>query len=118
MTPLIKNVSIGAGGVAVAVAIYLVGGASANKYSGAILTHLVDIVQGNSTKTVLALNAPAWALGEPLSAAINSSIATSSLANATSGLASSTPYTFQIAALDGQGTTTLGEAQTVTTDPS
>lgn len=117
MSPLIRNVSIGIGGTVVAVGIYFTSIIGAN-YQGAILNHLTDIVNGAITNTVVATNAPNWAYGTPLATPSASSIATSSYGSAASGLASSTPYTFAIAALDGSGTTTLSSTQTITTDAS
>lgn len=118
MNPVTKNISIGIGSTVVAVLIYLAGGATAANYGGAILTHLVDIVRGSQTSTAVVLNAPAWSFGIPIPTPIATSAATTSYANATSGLASSTPYSFVVAALDGTGTTTISNALTITTDAS
>lgn len=87
-------------------------------YSSPFLTHLVDIVQGANTRTVASLNAPNWGTGEPLAVPVISSVATSSNGSAASGLASSTPYTFAVAALDGDGTTTISATAVITTDAS
>lgn len=111
MSPLLRNTTIGLGGAAVTVAIYftaIIGG----NYQGAILNHLASLVQGQTTKTVVALNAPNWGLGQPLATPQISSVATS-----TGGtLASSTPISFEVAALDGDGTTTVSAPVTITTD--
>src|SRR5437016_5911666 len=72
-------------------------------YSSAILNHLVDIVQGANTNTVVSLNAPNWGNGIPLAVPVATTISTST----GSSLASSTPFSFEIAALDGNGTTTV-----------
>jgi hypothetical protein len=112
MSPLLRNTTIGIGGVAVTVAIYFSAIIGAN-YQGAILNHLADIVNGNTTTTVVATNAPNWSIGLPITSPTISSIATSSVA---SGLASSTPYIFEVAALDGTGTTTLEGSQSMTSD--
>jgi hypothetical protein len=87
-------------------------------YSSPFLTHLVDVIQGANTTTVVSNNAPNWAIGVPMYTPPITSSATSSYGSATSGLASSTTYTFAIAALDGTGTTTLSAPVTVTTDAS
>ena len=117
MNPLIKTLSIGAGGIAVAVAVFFTGVSSVN-YPGAILTHLVDIIHGKTTTTVVSSNSPGWAIGQPLFTPVETSIATSSYADATSGLASSTLWYFKIAALDGNGTTTLSGPLSQLTDAS
>jgi len=84
-------------------------------YGSIILHHLVDIVNGSNTQTVVSVNAPNWSSGIPLSVPVGSAAATS-----TSGgtVASSTPFTFAVAALDGTGTTTIGTTATVSTDAS
>jgi len=117
MNPLLRNASIGLGGAAVTVAIYFTAIIGTN-YQGAILNHLASIVQGTLTRTIVALNAPNWGLGQPLATPQVSTIATSSNPTAASGLASSTPYTFAVSALDGDGTTTISSTVTVTTDAS
>jgi hypothetical protein len=119
MNPLIKNATVGIGGVAVAVAVYFSSVLGIN-YQSAILHHTVDVINGNNTSTVVATNAPNWSSAIPMTPPVISSIATSSYGSAASGLASSTPYTFQVAALDANthGTTTLGVPATITTDAS
>jgi hypothetical protein len=118
MTPLLKSVSIGVGGIAVSVLVYF-GAITGGSYQGSILTHLVDLIQGSVTQTTVAVNSPAWSMGIPMQPPIISSVATSSNGSATSGLASSTPYVFQVAAIDSNGgTTTLGLSATITTDAS
>ena len=119
MNPLLKTLSIGAGGVAVVVAIYFgIGATTASNYPGAILSHLVDIVKGNQTNTVAAQNSPNWSFGQPLFTPIATSVATSSYGAATSGLASSTTWYFAVAALDGNGTTTISNTLSQKTDAS
>jgi len=111
-----KIVGLVAGGVAVAVFGSTIIGAN---YSGAVLHHLVDTTNGTTTATAVVPNAPNWAYGQPLPTPYISSTATSSHANAASGLASSTSYTFQVAAIGlNGGTTTLSSPATVTTDAS
>jgi hypothetical protein len=105
------------GGAAVSVVVFLTGVIGAN-YSGAFFTHLAEVVNGSNTQTVVALNAPNWASGISMMPPVISSIATSSNPTAASGLASSTPYIFEVAALDGTGTTTLVTPTTITTDAS
>lgn len=87
-------------------------------YASPFLTHLVDIINGANTKVAVSTNAPNWAVGLPIAVPLISSVATSSYGSAASGLASSTPYVFQIAAIDGTGTTTLVGSATITTDAS
>ena len=120
MNPLIKTLSIGAGGIAVAVAVYFGYGATqAQNYSGVILTHLVDIIQGKNTTTVVATNAPNWSIGEPLFTPISTYVASSSYSGtAANGLASSTVYYLAVAALDGTGTTTISNTVSALTDAS
>lgn len=115
MSPFIKNIGLGAGGLVVGVVIYLAGSVTGGTYSGAILEHLVDEITGSTTQTTVALNAPNWSLGLPLSAPYASTTITA--ATSTAGtLASSTPYTFAVAALGGlNGTTTLSDPMTATT---
>jgi hypothetical protein len=117
MNPFLKNLSIGLGGAAVTVAIYFTAITGAS-YPSALLNHLEDIIQGSQTRAVVSLNAPNWGEGIPLATPQVSTIATSSNPTAASGLASSTPYTFAVAALDGEGTTTLSSPVTITTDAS
>ena len=120
MNPVIKTLSIGIGGAVIGVAIYFgaTGATTAPNYSSAILTHLVDIVNGKTTVTAVVLNAPNWSFAEPQFTPISSSIATSSYKDATSGLASSTTWFFGVAALDVSGTTTISDIKTITTDAS
>lgn len=119
MNTITKNIGIGAAGLAAAVVIYLAGGATAANYGGAILHHLVDVIQGSNTSTVVATNAPAWSIGAQLPQPILRSVATSSYPDATSGLASSTTWYFKVAALDSNnGTTTLSNGLSQTTDAS
>lgn len=87
-------------------------------YQGAILNHLADVVNNNVTTAVVATNAPNWGVALEMPSVPVATIATSSNPTAASGLASSTPYTFEIAALDGSGTTTLVSSATITTDAS
>lgn len=86
----------------------------AANYQSPILTHLVDIINGNDTQTVSSLNAPNWSIGVPLANPVGVSAATS-----TGGtMASSTAVYFAVAALDGTGTTTISSVVTATTDAS
>ncbi len=86
----------------------------AANYPSAILTHLVDIINGDNTQTVVSLNAPNWSSGIPLATPVGISAATS-----TGGtMASSTPVYFAVAALDGTGTTTISNVLSATTDAS
>lgn len=113
MSPLIRNTTIGVGGTAVAVAIYftaIIGG----NYQGLILQHLASLVQGNNTKTLVSQNAPNWGFGTPLATPQIASVGTTTGGS----LASSTPLSIKIAALDGDGTTTVSEAASVSTDAS
>jgi hypothetical protein len=80
-------------------------------YSSPILTHLADIVSGNNTSVVAALNAPNWSFGIQLS-----QVAGVSAATTTGTTASSTSFVFAVAALDGTGTTTLSAAVVQATD--
>lgn len=80
--------------------------------------HLTDVILGQNTTTVAAANAPNWGIGIPIAQPVVSSIATSSYGSAASGLASSTTYYFAIAAIAGNGTTTLSSGVTMTTDAS
>jgi hypothetical protein len=113
MNPLLRNSSIGVGGAVVVVAIYFSSIIGAN-YQGAIFTHLASLVQGGNTRTIVALNAPNWGFGQPLATPQVATIATT-----TGGtLASSTPISFEVAALDGDGTTTVSTPASLTTDPA
>jgi len=82
-------------------------------YFSPILHHLVDIINGSTTQTVASLNAPNWSSGIPLSQPVGLTAATSSSGGT---VASSTAFTFAVAALDGTGTTTLSTPVTITTD--
>jgi hypothetical protein len=117
MQPWLRNITIGLGGSAVTVAIYF-SSILGSQYQGAILSHLEDIINGTNTTVAVSLNAPNWGFGIPIPTPQLSSIATSSNPTAASGLASSTPYTFAVVALDGTGTTTLSNPLTITTDAS
>lgn len=90
-------------------------GIIAANYSSPILQHLVDIVNGSDTQTVVSMNAPNWSEGIPLAVPVGVSAATS-----TGGtiVATSTPYYFQVAALDGTGTTTVSATVSATTPSS
>lgn len=80
-------------------------------YPSPILTHLVDIINGPNTSTHIVANAPNWAFATPLPTVQGLTAATS-----TGGtLASSTTYTFGVAALGRQGTTTIQNTTSVTT---
>lgn len=106
--PFIKTLSIGLAGVAATVAIYSSGIIGAN-YTSAIVDHIIDIVNGVNTSVVLAPNAPNWSIGiqMPKIQGVSASIA------AGGTLASSTPFTFEVAAIDVQGgTTTLSDPVT------
>lgn len=105
MTPLFLNTALGI----ISIFFSAITGAS---YPGAILNHVVDIIQGQNTHTIVAQNAPNWGFGEPLTTPQFSTIATT-----TGGtLASSTPIYFEVAALDGDGTTTISTPTSITTD--
>lgn len=111
MIPLLRTATLGIGGVATTIAIFFSSIIGTN-YQGLILNHLANLVQGSNTKTIVSLNAPNWGLGQPLATPQISTAATS-----TGGtLASSTPISFEVAALDGDGTTTTSAPVTVTTD--
>lgn len=114
MNTVVKNIGLGAGGLVIALTIYLAGGATAANYPNAFLTHLVDIVQGDRTSTVASLNAPGWSFGAPLAAPTITDIASTTAGT----LASTTPtgWYFQVAALDGNGTSTPSEAVLGTVD--
>jgi hypothetical protein len=111
MNPLIRNTTIGLGGVAVAVAIYFTGIIGPN-YQGAILNHLASLVQGTLTRTVVALNAPNWGSGQSLATPVIASVASTTGGSLGKGV----PISFEVAALDGDGTTTLSLPSTFTTD--
>lgn len=102
-----------AGGIAVVV---FGGAVIGTSYSGVILTHIADVVNGSNTAVVVATNAPNWAMGTPIATPIALSVASSSYPNASSGLASSTTFFFAVSALDGQGTTTMSNVLSFTTD--
>jgi hypothetical protein len=109
MNPLIRFGTLG--NTAASIAIFFSSIIGAN-YPGLILSHLASLVQGQNTRTVVALNAPNWGFGQPLATPQISSFATS-----TGGtLASSTPISFEVAALDGDGTTTVSTPISITTD--
>src|ERR1700722_11589364 len=80
-------------------------------YASPFLLHLADITNGQNTSVVAGTNAPNWSLGAPLAQVVGLSAATT-----TGTLASSTPCSVAVAALDGTGTTTLSTAVTVSTD--
>jgi len=115
MTLFTKTFQIIAGILSVPV---LATGVLAANYGSPFLTHLVDVINGSQTNTVVVTNAPNFSFALPITPPIISSIATSSNGSAASGLASSTPYIFEVAALDGSGTTTLINSATITTDAS
>jgi hypothetical protein len=114
MNPFFLNKTVGALTVSIAVFLTSVTGAS---YPGAILDHLANVVNGSQTQPVASLNAPNWQFGLSMTPPLITSIATTS-GSVTAGLASSTPYTFAVAALDGTGTTTLISLSSMTTDAS
>src|SRR5579863_1765613 len=80
-------------------------------YQSPFLDHLADIVNGSKTTVVDSLNAPNWSIAAPLAQVVGVSSATT-----TGTLASSTPFSIMVAALDGTGTTTLSSAVTQSTD--
>jgi hypothetical protein len=80
-------------------------------YTSPFLDHLADIVNGTTTATVDSLNAPNWSIGIPLPTVVGLTGATT-----TGTVASSTPFVFAVAALDGTGTTTLSTAVATSTD--
>lgn len=89
------------------------------QYPGAIQTHLSDVTQGNVTQAVMSTNAPNFALGFMMPTPIVTTIASTSYKDATSGLASSTKYFFEVAAIDPNGgTTTVSNSVSFTTDAS
>jgi hypothetical protein len=111
MTPLLRLGTLGIGGTVATVAIFftsIIGG----NYQGLILNHLASIVQGGNTRTVVATNAPNWGYAIPLATPQIGSVATTTGGS----LASSTPISFEVAALDGDGTTTVSVPATLTTD--
>jgi len=72
-------------------------------YPSPFLDHLADLVNGSQTTTVDSTNAPNWSFGLPLAQPTLTSIATT-----TGGtLPNATTFYFQVAALDGNGTTTV-----------
>lgn len=87
-------------------------------YSSPFLTHLASLVNGSNTSTVISSNAPNWSVGTPFPTVIAKTIASTSNPTAASGLASSTTYYFAVSALDGNGTTTMSNIQSFTTDAS
>jgi hypothetical protein len=113
MNPLLRLGTLGLGGAVTTIAIFfssIIGG----NYQGLILNHVASIVQGQNTRTVVSLNAPNWGIGQPLATPQIASFATT-----TGGtLASSTPLSFEVAALDGDGTTTVSLPISITTDAS
>jgi hypothetical protein len=108
MPLLIKTFSIIAG--AIAVPIFGVAIIAAN-YSSPFVMHLADVIQGSNTSVVAGTNAPNWSIGTPLA-----QIPTPSVATTTGTLASSTPFSVAIAAIDPTGTTTLSTAVVQPTD--
>src|ERR1700682_5078246 len=105
MTPLLRTTALGV----VSIFFTAVIGTSS---TFPILDHIANIVQGSNTRTLVALNAPNWGFGQPLATPAIATIATT-----TGGtLASSTPISFEIAALDGDGTTTVSLPTSLTTD--
>jgi hypothetical protein len=106
--PLLKTLSVGLGGIAATVAIYSSGIIGAN-YTSAIVDHIIDMVNGPNTSVMPAPNAPTWSIGiqMPQIQGVTATVATGGT------LASSTAFTFQVAAIDVQGgTTTLSSAVT------
>lgn len=83
-------------------------------YSSPFLMHIDDIVNGTTTQTVASLNAPNWGFAVPLPQVVGTAGATTSGGT----VASSTAYTFGVAALDPVGTTSIGSLVTVKTDPA
>lgn len=81
-------------------------------YGYPFLTHLVDITNGSQTVTDMSGNAPNWGYGVPLAQV--QGVATATTTGGT--VASSTTFTFAVAALDQVGTTTESSLATVTTD--
>jgi hypothetical protein len=107
MTPLLRTTALGV----VSIFFTAVIGTSS---TFPILDHIANIVQGSNTRTLVALNAPNWGFGQPLATPQFATIATT-----TGGtLASSTPISFEVAALDGDGTTTVSLPISLTTDPA
>lgn len=105
MTPLIRNTVLG-------IITIFFGAVIGTGSTFPILDHIANIVQGPNTRTVAALNAPNWGIGQPLATPAIASVATT-----TGGtLASSTPISFEVSALDGDGTTTTSLPTTITTD--
>lgn len=87
-------------------------------YNSPFLNHLADIVNGSSTQVVASLNAPNWGYGIPIQSPSITTVASSSFSSAASGLASSTLYYFAVAAVDGNGTTTIASTASFMTDAS
>jgi hypothetical protein len=90
----------------------------AGNYASPFVMHLADVVNGTQTTVVAGTNAPNWSIGTPLTQVVAITAASSSYGSAASGLASSTTYSFAIAAVDPTGTTTLSNVLTFTTDAS
>src|ERR1700722_986168 len=86
----------------------------AGSYASPFVMHLADVVNGSNTIVVASTNAPNWSIGVPLFQVTPPTAATSS----TGSLASSTAYSFAIAANDQTGTTTLSTIATQSTDAS
>jgi hypothetical protein len=83
-------------------------------YASPFLTHLVDITNGSLTVTDMESNAPNWGYAVQLPQVQGIAAATT-----TSGtLASSTAYSFAVAALDQLGTTTVSTISPASTDAS
>jgi len=77
-------------------------------YNSPFYTHLVDVTSGNITNTDIETNAPNWGFAEQLPQ-VQGVTAT---ATSTGTLATSTVYSFAVAALDQTGTTTLSGIST------
>jgi hypothetical protein len=84
-------------------------------YPSPFLTHLVDITDGTQTLTDMSGNAPNWGFAVPLPQVVGVASATSTDSGT---VASSTTFSFAVAALDQLGTTTLSSVTTITTDAS
>lgn len=83
-------------------------------YASPFLTHLVDITNGSATNTDIETNAPNWGFAVQLPQVQGMTAATTTGGS----LASSTAYSFAVAALDQTGTTTLSAISAATTDAS
>jgi hypothetical protein len=112
--PLFTKVVLGGLAALISIPVFGLPIIAAN-YPSPILDHLADIVQGANTTAVAALNAPNWNFGIQLQKTGGVKVATSTTAGT---VASSTAFTFAVAALDGNGTTTLSDFNTITTDAS